>query len=152
MLQRATEHTAPRVPAMRLPDWQHRFGDLVHARAQTPFAWGSHDCCLWAADAVHAITGVDLAADLRGAYASEPDAAALLNAAGGLYQLAKHRLGRSVRVKMAQIGDIGMAAVDAVPSLVVCAGAHFLAPGRDGLTAILPASVLRVWRCTQCQP
>lgn len=35
------------------------------ARRSVPFAWGSNDCRLFAADAVQAMTGVDHAAELR---------------------------------------------------------------------------------------
>jgi hypothetical protein len=52
--------------AERAPDWRARLADLVTARRHDPFAWGSRDCCLWAADAVEAMTGDDFAAPLRG--------------------------------------------------------------------------------------
>jgi len=50
----------------RLPDWRERLAAFVAARRETPFAWGAADCCLTSADAVCAMTGVDLAAPLRG--------------------------------------------------------------------------------------
>jgi hypothetical protein len=43
------------------------------ARAPMPFKWGSNDCALFVADAVLAMTGVDIAADFRG-YVDEPGA------------------------------------------------------------------------------
>lgn len=53
------------------------------ARAR-PFAWGRHDCALFAADWVLNETGHDPAAAWRGRYRSEAGAARAIEAAGGL--------------------------------------------------------------------
>lgn len=50
----------------RAPDWRARLAALVEQRRAAPFVWGAHDCCLWASDAVLAMTGLDVAAPLRG--------------------------------------------------------------------------------------
>lgn len=54
----------------RLPDWQTRLTDYLAGAARRPFEEGAHDCALFAADAVRAMTGRDLAAEWRGSYAS----------------------------------------------------------------------------------
>lgn len=51
---------------------------IIEAHRETPFAWGVHDCCLWAATAVQVQTGEDPAARLRGTYATEAEAVALI--------------------------------------------------------------------------
>ena len=56
---------------MRLHDWPERLSAAIAAAAGTPFDYGQHDCCLFAADCVLAVTGVDLAADWRGRYGTE---------------------------------------------------------------------------------
>lgn len=139
----------PTIAAARLPDWQTRLGALVSQRLPQPFAWGSNDCILFAADAVLACTGVDLAADMRGRYATEADALALLAQHGGPVALAVARLGRVVPVDLAQPGDIGVASIAHQHRLAVCGGGHFLAPGPAGLVSIPHAQVLRAWRITQ---
>ena len=135
-------------PQHRLHDWQLRLAALVDQRLATPFAWGSHDCCLFAADAVIACTGADLAADLRGSYCSEAEAQAVLASHGGLIALAAARLGRSVRAELAQPGDIGLVSIEGRPTLALCGGPVFLAPGPSGLVPLAPDQVLRAWRCT----
>lgn len=45
---------------------------LDHAHA--PFAYGRFDCCLFVADAIHAMTGTDIAARFRGRYHSRKSA------------------------------------------------------------------------------
>lgn len=53
---------------MRYPDWKPRLIDHVGGCAQLAFEYGKHDCALFAAGCVAAMTGVDLAATWRGKY------------------------------------------------------------------------------------
>lgn len=138
----------PRVPAMRLPDWQPRLAQLVTQRMRSPLQWGVHDCCLWAADAVQAVTGTDLAAGLRGTYSTQAEAQARLLQLGGLAALCVDRLGPVARTALAQPGDIGLTTVQGVRALVVCGGGNFLGVGATGLVPVPSESVARVWRCT----
>jgi len=43
----------------RHPQWEARLADFVAENMARPYAWGSWDCVLFAADAVKAITGED---------------------------------------------------------------------------------------------
>lgn len=52
----------------RLPDWQPRLLAYLRGIAAEPFAPGRHDCALFAAGAVQAMTGRDLARAYRGRY------------------------------------------------------------------------------------
>lgn len=66
------------IELVRFPDWPQRLLAAVNARRAMPYAWGSNDCVLYAADMVAAITGIDLAEEFRGAYHDERGAAALM--------------------------------------------------------------------------
>lgn len=66
----------------RYPDWRGRLLTYLGACARTPFAPGAHDCALFAAGAVAAMTGTDLAAGWRGRYGSLADGLLALRAAG----------------------------------------------------------------------
>lgn len=66
----------------RLPDWDIRAARWFRTVARRPFAWGSNDCALFCAGAVLAMTGVDLAAEWRGAYGSEAEARDILKHLG----------------------------------------------------------------------
>lgn len=69
---------------MSLPRQKHwatrAYHNFLLSRAKTPFAWGQHDCALFAADGIQAITGVDIAADFRGKYSDEVGAMATIKA------------------------------------------------------------------------
>jgi hypothetical protein len=58
-------------PVARLPDWRPRFSSYLIETAFKPFNWGEHDCALYPANGVMAMTGVDLAGEFRGRYSTE---------------------------------------------------------------------------------
>lgn len=135
--------------AQRRPDGFTRLGELMSRRLDEPFAWGERDCCLWAADAVHAVTGEDPAADLRGTYSTAYGAARALAQAGGLLALCAQRLGPEVPPAVAQIGDIGLVDEGAQGALVVNVGLHWMGQRAQGLAPVMTEKVLRAWRCTR---
>lgn len=136
-----------RVPALRLPDWQMRLAGLVNDRAGQPFEWGVRDCCLWAADAVLAVTGHDPAAPLRGVYSSALQAGRVLRGTS-IEALAEQALGEEIVPALAQAGDVGLVVSDEGPALVVQGGDAWLAQAAVGLAVVRPDAVLRAWRCT----
>lgn len=95
---------------MRLSNWPRLLSDHIEARTETPFAWGTHDCLLWAASCVAAITGKDPAADLRGTYHTAIGAYRLIKYAGGFEQLIESRLDGGAKSRthrnLAQRGDV----------------------------------------------
>lgn len=66
----------------RFRDWEQRLSFACMAVTERPHAWGTHDCALYAADCVLAMTGVDLAEDYRGRYTTPVGAARMLKRAG----------------------------------------------------------------------
>jgi hypothetical protein len=55
---------------MRLLDWEQRLHDLVSERLLQPYDPSRHDCLMWPADAVKAVTGKDFGKGHRGKYKS----------------------------------------------------------------------------------
>jgi len=53
---------------MRFDDWPSLMNQAIDAARDMPFQWGHHDCALFAADVVKAITGCDYAQSWRGRY------------------------------------------------------------------------------------
>jgi len=140
----------------RLEDWPERLHALVEQRLQVPFRWGSNDCVMFAADAVQALTGVDLAGRLRGQYDDEPSARKIGLAYAGadeegsiaqcLSDIATLNLGDLVLPSLARRGDVVLIEHDAGQSLAVCLGPHAAAPGRRGLMMLPPEHWLTAWR------
>lgn len=137
----------------RLPDWQTRLSALCAQRAAVPFAWGSADCALWAADVVHALTGVDhAAADWRGTYTTGVQAVRRVTLAGGLQGIASAALGAPVAPVWAAVGDVVLVHQPDAPDaqlrdlLAVCMGTVALAQGPDGLVPLPMNAATAAWK------
>lgn len=58
----------------RYPDWQARLEKYLASARGRKFKYGEFDCCLFVAGAIQAMTGTDLARDVRGLYGSAKQA------------------------------------------------------------------------------
>jgi hypothetical protein len=131
---------------IRYDNWPEKLNELIEARLNKPFKWGEHDCCLFAADAILAMTGTDLASDLRGTYASKTKAAKIVKEKGGLAQIATDRLGEPIPVLMAKRGDIVLMPVATGNCLAVCLGDKLAAPGPDALVFAPLNVAISAWK------
>ena len=127
-------------PRTRLPDWRLALSNLVRTQRDAPFAWGTHDCALWAADGMLAVSGVDIGADFRGTYSTAMGALKALKRKGfdtpeAVFPV---RVGPALHVSSAMAGDIVAADLgcpDGWATMGVCAGAQtfFIGEGDEGL-------------------
>lgn len=125
--------------------WHAELRSVIGERAVTPFRWGKHDCCLFAADCIKAKAGEDLAAAFRGAYKNRREAARLLREVGGLAGAAS-RVGPEVNPQSAEDGDIGIVFDGRHDVLSVCCDQKWFAPAGAGLAVAPFESARRVWR------
>lgn len=126
----------------RLPDWMCRLDQLVCTRRTAPYTWGQFDCCTLVADVIEAITGFDHMAGIRGTYASEQEAYALIERHGGLVAILTNRLGKPLPVGLAQTGDVGISGT----ATVFLGGGVWHGQAEMGLVMVQAPSV--IWRCT----
>lgn len=118
----------------RFEDWPRRLAAAIEAARGRPFCWGTHDCALFAAGVVEALTGKDFAAELRGRYTTRAEAVALLGARGGLEAVVTTALGSPrAYTALAQRGDVVMIDTDDGPALGICNGATAACAGPEGL-------------------
>lgn len=136
----------------RIDGWDVKLATLLQDYQARPFAWGSHDCCLLACDAVDTITGVDLAADFRGRYTSKIGAIQTLRALGyeSIWHLCNakakvHQIGR-IEANRAQRGDLGYCKSNG-GSLCVWGGGgwHTMFP-KSGFGVVAPDRIVQAWR------
>jgi hypothetical protein len=130
----------------RFRDWATRLDAFLSSRSTVPFAWASNDCCIFSADAVLAETGYDPAHDLRGTYRNMVEAVAVLHIHGGVERLAACRLGESVAIERARVGDVGLVDDDGRATLALCVGTGWVAPGDEGLKRVPLKMATRAWR------
>jgi hypothetical protein len=102
------------MPITRYNDWPTRLHLYIESIRDTPFKYGSFDCGTLAAGAIEAMTGDDLASELRG-YTSAREALAASKRVCGSYSIpklgeyisAKYGL-KEVPILMAQRGDLAI--------------------------------------------
>lgn len=132
------------------------FHDFLITRRGMPFAWGSNDCALFAADAIEAITGTDIAAEFRGKYTNELGALrAVKEISGGktfrdatAYCASKHGLVEYEYPLMAKRGDLVIVRNgdgEEITGVVGLDGRYVLSPGDAGLVQLPITSVVRAW-------
>lgn len=132
---------------MRKPDWQIRLHDLLLAERFTPFAWGTHDCILFAKRTIEAVSDIQIV--LPGEWHDELEAEAITEAGGGLENLISLYLGSSVPWGWCAAGDVVLMRLDADGknlTLAVHDGAQLVAPGPSGLRRVPFMLALKGWR------
>lgn len=118
----------------------------VEKHKGVPFQYGTFDCCLFAADCVKAITGVDLADTFRGTYNDETGALKILAANGYCSGIATGKLGDAIDIRMAQRGDVVIRITDSIESLGICLGQFSAFASMEGLVFLKTLDCLRAWR------
>ena len=132
----------------RLPDWRVRLAEYLARTARVPFRPGRHDCALFAAGAVQAMTGCDLAAQWRGAYRTLKAGQAALRAAGFEDHVAlAATLFAEVSPSFAQVGDLAVLPGDETGGalrVVQGAGVYVLRP--EGMAVADRLNIERAFR------
>lgn len=122
--------------------------DFLEAAALRPFADGSTDCAMTAADWVLAVTGCDPAADLRGHYRTALGRERLLRRLGGLEaamasRLADLGLSETANPVREDVGIIRLP--NDIVGAGICLGRLWWMASSVGHLACRPV-VLRAWR------
>jgi len=116
------------------------------SRSLTPFSWGGHDCTLFAADCVLALTGTDPAAAYRDNYSSEAGAVAIIAAAGSLRALVTAAMGMEINPKLAQRGDVVLIEAAGKEALGICVGVNLVAATTVGYRSLPMKRAVAAWR------
>lgn len=132
---------------MRREDWHARLtGYLADCRAR-PFAYGQHDCALFAAGAIEAMTGIDHAAADRGKYDTLRRGLARLRqrqlrdhfaAAGALFE--------ECLPAQARPGDLVALRSDEGRALGIVQGEMVYVASATGLAMVPRTAIKKAWR------
>lgn len=141
--------------APRHYDWPERLGQYLQDCSERPFVWGQHDCCLFAADVIQTLTGVDPAAELRGTYESALGAARVIKDNGGfegfIDSLAAKLEVEEIHPGLAQRGDVVMVKSEnqllgEMALAVVGLDGKLVVPGERGLITLPSDTAVKAWR------
>tara|TARA_R110002124_G_scaffold165640_3_gene333016 strand:- start:749 stop:1153 length:405 start_codon:yes stop_codon:yes gene_type:complete len=131
---------------MRLANWPTLLAEFLTERGTQEHVWGKNDCCLFAADAIEVITGVDNASEFRGRYTTELGAkrALLRYGAGDIRSTFTAKFGQPVARLKAVRGDIALVIIDGVERVGVVYGKIYLVSDKGLVTLPLNQSV-SIW-------
>lgn len=127
----------------RFPDWRPRLVAYLETVRARRFSYGQHDCALFAADAVQAMTGTDLAADFRGRYDSLK---ASLKLVRGGHLAILHQHFEAIPPAFAGVGDLALIGEVGFPALGLFEGQHILVLREDGLGLMPRAAATSAFR------
>lgn len=131
---------------MRIRGWEQALAAHTRAHMRTPYRWGSHDCAMFAAGCVAAITGEDFAAEFRGGYSDEEGARILLARLGcaDVGDLAARYL-PEIPPAEARRGDVVMIEGKFGPFLAIVDGRTAVGPTARGLSHTQVSEAVRAW-------
>lgn len=127
----------------RKEDWQLPLMQFLAAAARRPFQPGVHDCALFTAGAVEAMTGVDIAAAFRGRYSTLRGGHRVLRRCGYADHVAIAAYNfPEIAPAFAAPGDIAVVPTPDGPALGIVQGAsiYVVAPTGLGAHGLLTAS------------
>lgn len=138
----------PRLATPRLADWRPRLVAYLAGVAHTPFVMGSHDCALFVAGAVQAMTAVDPAAGYRGRYSTaKAGLKAVLKQGFTSHEAVFAGLFAAIPPAMAAVGDI--AVIDKPGDIAILGlfeGERIAVAGDDGLAFVPRALATSAYR------
>ncbi len=140
------------VPLHRSHTWEADLQRHLSERAVEPFQLGSRDCALFVCDAIHAMTGTDVAAEFRGKYTTALGAARRIKRVTGgstvehaaEYVTHKYGMPQLTTVLLAQRGDVVLYDGDEGPALGIVS-----LNGRDAL--FVTEQAMRAVPVSQCR-
>lgn len=128
---------------MRLDSWEKNLN--AYLKTVGPFEWGKNDCCLFAANAVEAMTGVDPAKKYRG-YKTKLGAAKKLKNIGIEGAWTEVLNGEPINPKLCRRGDVVLFQNGQEQSVGVCLGTTFAAIAEEGLIMLSMDNAIMGWR------
>jgi hypothetical protein len=132
----------------RRPTWRADLTEYLAEVARRPFRPGAHDCALFAAGAVEAMTGVNPVSEMRGAYRTLDAGRAALQAAGYRDHIAvAEALLPPVAPARASVGDLAaVRASDGAMALGVVQGSAVYVLQLDGLALVSRLKIERAFK------
>jgi hypothetical protein len=129
----------------RRDNWPDLLAAYIEERRNAPFAWGSNDCCLFAADWIQIATGRDIAAQWRGSYTTALGARRALDEGGGIERLVEQEGGIRIQTGLAQRGDLVAQDFPVGIALGICVGPLAAFVSQNGIEFV-PLSKASIWR------
>lgn len=128
---------------MRRADWVKQMWATVDAYRGVPFAWGTHDCCLFSARMRDAIHDTTLTATLLAQYSDDVSGQAFLASFDNLEAAVTSFLGAPQKMALTKRGQVCLISTDAGDGLGVCVGYQIAVASPDVGIAFYPFEAIQ---------
>lgn len=130
----------------RKNDWPTELANFLLKTRKTPFKWGENDCCLFAANAILAMGGDDVAKDVRGRYTTAIGARRIMKnlGAANVVELLTQRLGEPDG-KLMRGSIVAVKSLDGDPVAGVFYHKPWALTVTDGLQGMPHESIIASW-------
>lgn len=119
--------------------------EFIEGWRSKPFVWGESDCCMFVAEYVKKLTGVDHAVRWRGTYSTEVGALKALKEAGGMVALLSSALGDAQGPLSACRGDVVWGEYEEGPACGIMVGHACAFMAKDGVCLKPLSSIKGCW-------
>lgn len=119
---------------------------VVEQYRDSPFEYGKHDCCLFAARCIDEVTGASREAELLTQYHDERSARRFMARSGGIEAAISERLGKPVDGYCARRGDVCFVPVEGGMGVGVCVGGSIAVAAQNGLEFYPLSMATKHWR------
>ena len=130
----------------RCSNWELRLSETIADRLHQPFAWGSNDCVMFAADCLEAMTGVALVFHLQCTWETQGEAIRVIAKLGGIGATVERMGLIEVPPLCAQRGDLVLHRRSGNDALAICLGDKLTGPSDSGLLFFGLQNGVRAWR------
>jgi hypothetical protein len=130
---------------MRKENWPSILTEQIKAARLRPFSWGQHDCALFAASVINAMTGSELGKEFIGKYKTAAGAKKIIDKFGGIEAMA-NKYFEEVPVYFCQRGDLVMTQRNGQLTLGICVGENCAFPGIEKLEYLKLSECTKAWR------
>ena len=132
---------------MKQQNWVIELARFIESRRTMPFIWGENDCCLFVADAVQLISGIDPAEPFRGKYTTATGAARALKKYGdGTIAGALSQVFQEIKPCELGRGDVAMIEVNGQPAAALSFSGKLWAVSESGLITLPRSEAYQAWR------
>jgi hypothetical protein len=128
---------------VRHPLWFRFLCEEIIAHADTPFRWGEHDCCTFAALCIDVMTGSEYLDALQQEYFDEKSAQRFIWESGGLVKAISLFLGE--QSDTSRTGDCVVFEQRGTPKCGIVFGPLIVAAAEDGLAFCLRRNIRARW-------
>lgn len=126
-------------------DWASQMFSVIDAHTDSPFGWGSNDCCLFVARVVDAMCGTKHQEELCKHYSDEASALLYIEQSGGIDKAVETYIGKPQVDGRPARGDVVLIQHNNTQALGICVGCEIAVQTTDGISYVDRSALLKFW-------